>query len=527
MFSCTLLSVSPLRPMANPPNPWASTDVEYLDGEVPSARLEVYEDHTRNILARNDSPDVGFEWSVNPYRGCFHACAYCLSGDTRILMADGTTKELRAVRVGDAIYGTKVEGDYRRLVLTTVIAHWQTVKPAYRVTTRGGVSLVASGDHRLLTRRGWKHVADADQGQRPHLTTNDQLMGLGAFAEHPLESDEYRRGYLCGLVRGDALLKRFEYSGRRRTTDVQHQFRLALVDLEPLLRARAYLRGIGVETREFAFVPARDARKAMTGIRTSARAAFERIQAECAWPDPPAEGWSKGFLAGIFDAEGSFSRGVLRIGNTDERILGETMRALDRLGFDAVLEARPDHASQVRIRGGARESVRFMHTVLPAIARKRSIEGLALKSRSPDSLHVDSVAPMGFDMLMFDITTGTGDFIADGVVAHNCYARPTHEYLELRGRHGLRPEDRRQAARPRPAARGLRQAQVEGRPRRLQRRHRLLPAPRGQLPPHARLPRGVRPVQKPRRRHLEVAAGRARHRRDAGAGPRGRASASW
>jgi len=68
---------SPLRPLENPPNPWATTDVEYLDGEAPTARLEVYEDHSRGILSHNDSPDVGFAWSVNPYRGCFHACAYC------------------------------------------------------------------------------------------------------------------------------------------------------------------------------------------------------------------------------------------------------------------------------------------------------------------------------------------------------------------------------------------------------------------------------------------------------------------
>jgi DNA repair photolyase len=63
-------------PLSNPPNPWATTEVEYLDG-APEVRLEVYEDHTRQILSKNDSPDVGFTWSVNPYRGCFHACAYC------------------------------------------------------------------------------------------------------------------------------------------------------------------------------------------------------------------------------------------------------------------------------------------------------------------------------------------------------------------------------------------------------------------------------------------------------------------
>jgi len=64
--------------IANPPNPWATTSVQYLD-EVPTAKVEVYEDHTREILAHNDSPDLGFRFSVNPYRGCNHACAYCFA----------------------------------------------------------------------------------------------------------------------------------------------------------------------------------------------------------------------------------------------------------------------------------------------------------------------------------------------------------------------------------------------------------------------------------------------------------------
>jgi DNA repair photolyase len=75
--------------MANPPNPWATSDVEYLDGEAPKAALEIYEDHTRGILAHNDSPDVGFAWSVNPYRGCFHACAYCYARPTHEYLSFG------------------------------------------------------------------------------------------------------------------------------------------------------------------------------------------------------------------------------------------------------------------------------------------------------------------------------------------------------------------------------------------------------------------------------------------------------
>src|SRR5260221_11481693 len=65
-----------LKPVSNPPNPWDSTHVEYL-GEPPEAALEVFEEESRSILAENESPDVGFRWSLNPYRGCFHACGYC------------------------------------------------------------------------------------------------------------------------------------------------------------------------------------------------------------------------------------------------------------------------------------------------------------------------------------------------------------------------------------------------------------------------------------------------------------------
>lgn len=44
---------------------------------APAARLEIFDDAAKEILSRNDSPDLPFRWSLNPYRGCFHGCAYC------------------------------------------------------------------------------------------------------------------------------------------------------------------------------------------------------------------------------------------------------------------------------------------------------------------------------------------------------------------------------------------------------------------------------------------------------------------
>jgi DNA repair photolyase len=71
---------APVRRIWNPPNPYLSEHRELL--EPAEAELEVWEDSSRSILSRNDSPDIHFTWSVNPYRGCFHACAYCYARTT-------------------------------------------------------------------------------------------------------------------------------------------------------------------------------------------------------------------------------------------------------------------------------------------------------------------------------------------------------------------------------------------------------------------------------------------------------------
>lgn len=65
-----------MRPVQNPPNPWSTAHVEWL-GTPPPAALEVFEEEARSVVNPVDSPDLPFRWSLNPYRGCFHGCAYC------------------------------------------------------------------------------------------------------------------------------------------------------------------------------------------------------------------------------------------------------------------------------------------------------------------------------------------------------------------------------------------------------------------------------------------------------------------
>ncbi|HZF24701.1 MAG TPA: PA0069 family radical SAM protein [Steroidobacteraceae bacterium] len=404
-----------------------------LADELPPLETTLTAERAKHIITRNDSPDIPFQQSINPYRGCEHGCVYCVWGGTQILMGDGATKALADVRPGDEIYGTRKHGHYRRYVKTTVLAHWSTRKLAYRVRLADGTELLASADHRFLTERGWKFVLQAGR-QRPHLTDNSTLMGFGVVPSSSVgrETQAYRRGYLCGVVRGDGHLGSYYYQRSGRAHGNQDRFRLAMVDDEPLARTHRYLSEFGIGTDRFLFQAARPNRQKIDAIRTSARASVEAIERLIQWPERAGEEWMQGFVAGIYDAEGSFSGGILRIANTDPRMIATTTAALKRFGFDSVVETvgaqRPRPMHYVRVRGGLSAHLRFMQFCSPSIARKRNVVGQAVKSRA--ELDVVSVEAVG-ERQLFDITTRTGDFIANGVISHNCYARPAHAYMNL------------------------------------------------------------------------------------------------
>jgi DNA repair photolyase len=127
-------------PIANPPNPWASTSVEYLDA-APEIKLQVYEDQSRGILAKNDSPDLGFTYSVNPYRGCFHACAYCYARPSHEYLSFGAGTDfdrkivvkLRAAALLRAAFAKK---SWKRegVMFSGVTDCYQPLEASYRLT---------------------------------------------------------------------------------------------------------------------------------------------------------------------------------------------------------------------------------------------------------------------------------------------------------------------------------------------------------------------------------------------------------
>src|SRR5215210_2750538 len=242
----------------DPRLPGFSEDVIVRRFNAPEALdTRFHEIRTKSAINRVPSASrVPFEWTVNPYRGCSHSCSYSQWGATPILMADGRTRPLEDLRVGDEIIGTERRGRYRRYVRTRVLDHWSTIKPVWEVKLEDGTRLLASGDHRFLTESGWKHVENTPRSEpdRPHLTTNNELRGTGHFADPPRQNDDYKRGYLCGLIRGDGHLSTYVHrdprDGQARRS---YRFRLALVDFEALRRAQLFLEYADVSVRESVF----------------------------------------------------------------------------------------------------------------------------------------------------------------------------------------------------------------------------------------------------------------------------------
>lgn len=128
----------------NPPNRFER--IEYVaDPEVLPGRpaTELLRDRSRSIIATNLSPDVGFDASINPYRGCAHGCAYCFARPTHEYLgfSAGLDFETRIVVKEDApeLLAAELASPRWRpqpLALSGVTDPYQPVERRLRITRR-------------------------------------------------------------------------------------------------------------------------------------------------------------------------------------------------------------------------------------------------------------------------------------------------------------------------------------------------------------------------------------------------------
>lgn len=130
----------PLRPISNPPNPWSATHHEALEAPRP-AELQIFEEEAKSIISSNDSPDIGFRHSINPYRGCTHACAYCYARPSHQYLGFGAGTDFEAKIVVKTNAGKLLRQEFLRkswegevLVFSGNTDCYQPLEASYKIT---------------------------------------------------------------------------------------------------------------------------------------------------------------------------------------------------------------------------------------------------------------------------------------------------------------------------------------------------------------------------------------------------------
>jgi DNA repair photolyase len=404
----------------NPPNRFEklvyADERDAIEADEPRPATELLRDSSRSILARNESPDVGFEFSINPYRGCEHGCVYCLGADTPILHADMTWRPIGQARVGDELVGFDEfpqPGGARKLRRAVIRVVRYSRAPTIRlVTLRSEVYTTAN--------HGWLQDGKF-RWSCAHQLTRGRRLRYATVTTTPLFDDDYRLGYIAGVALGDGT---FRDGAGWRSDKLGSYWRIAMADAEPLLRLVEYLRCFGVDVPIRPFHGGPWCRKPMQEVETRALGKLA-ILLELLRAERDSASYRRGFLAGFFDAEGH-SGDALRISQLDHAPLSRCIRYASALGFRLELAPRPGVASSLRLMASLMERIRFFSTCRPAIARKTEAVFDREMNLAPESIEAVEPGPVR-DVV--DITTSTGTFLAAGLATHNCFARPTHETL--------------------------------------------------------------------------------------------------
>ena len=129
------------------------TLAEHASEETPAPPTTIVEEHARSILARNDSPDIAFDLSVNPYRGCEHGCIYCFARPTHSYLnlspgLDFETRIVAKVNAAERLREAFARPGYvpRLLNLGSATDAYQPAERRLRIT-RGVIEVLSECDH--------------------------------------------------------------------------------------------------------------------------------------------------------------------------------------------------------------------------------------------------------------------------------------------------------------------------------------------------------------------------------------------
>ena len=140
-----------------------------IDEELPPLRTEVMADASRTVITRNQSPDISFDRSINPYRGCEHGCVYCFARPSHAWLGlspglDFETRLFAKPNAAQLLDGELRKASYepRVIALGTNTDPYQPIEKTHRITRQVLEVLEAFSHPVCITTKGAMVTRDID-----------------------------------------------------------------------------------------------------------------------------------------------------------------------------------------------------------------------------------------------------------------------------------------------------------------------------------------------------------------------------
>lgn len=351
-----------------------------------------------------------FETSSRTYvanRIACHNCSYCTVAGTLITVPGLLQKKIEDLVVGDKVIGIDEylePGKLRHLKETTVTDIMTRKSECIKIShPQLEHDLIVTPEHPILTPGGWVPAGKLPQNGSIYYVP-DLMDG---YPGADTDAAQYHLGYLIGAWLGDGMMFHKEYGNRDH-----YSVRFVGKDEECLSRVNRYCKEYDITVN------------AIAGTRPQ----YEMMQhliienlGHSHHNDDPD--FMRGFVAGVFDTEGSNDGLTLRITNTDMFILYLVQEFLSKFGFEVIYDklslATNLVKTSVQIVGGAVENIRFFKEFKPAITRKGAWKNLPhLQHQLIRGIRIDW---LDGEYTVYNLTTEAHTFIANNVVVHNCY----------------------------------------------------------------------------------------------------------
>lgn len=353
---------------------------------------------------------------------CNSRCKFCAIPGTKILMADYSLKKIEDIKSGDFVMGAVSGKSKFNLIPTKVI---NTANRYYEGKLYGKFT----DNHPILATRPSRKL------YVPAKNSQSQVCPITPKISIP-QTDMYKLGYIIGCFRGDGsyktyITKEHTYNVRKRIckngkrvyvegeTEIAHYYphsiyklRFFVKDLDITYRLKEYLDCFN----SYFYI------KSCTITKITREAIFANTEEAYNWLINIIDknllkntnlDYCKGFLAGIYDCEGSFSGGILRIGQNEGDTLNEIIRCINLLKYKYRYE---DYEKCKTIRILGEDTLKFIEDICPACKRK-------LYGRKTTSFYIrKGRLPISeYKGLVYNFETETNNYVADGIVVHNCY----------------------------------------------------------------------------------------------------------